>query len=86
MGTAPFSKCYYRLTPARIGMLRFLLEGYDGLITLRTLDPRGGLVECAFPPTRQTEAQELLTALAAELGLQAETAPPDPVKTCTDPG
>lgn len=74
MGTAPFSKCYYRLAPARIGLLRFLLEGYDGLITLRTLDPRGGLVECAFPPTRQSEAAELLAALAAELGMQLITA------------
>jgi len=77
MGTAPFSKCYYRVAPARIGMLRFLLEGYDGLITLRTLDPRGGLVECAFPPTRQADAQELLTALAAELGMQPVTTTPE---------
>lgn len=86
MGTAPLSKCYYRLAPARIDLFRFLIEGYDGLITQRTLDPRGGLVECAFPPTRQTEAQQLLTALAAELGLQAETAPPEPVNLCIDPG
>jgi len=83
MGTAPLCKCYFRLEPKRIALLRFLLAGYDGLVTLRTLDPRSGLVECAFPPTRQVEAHGLLTALAAELGLQPATAPPEVAQLLT---
>jgi len=49
--------------------LRFLLEGYDGLGFVRTLDAAEGLVEIAWPADRQVEMAALLVALCRELGM-----------------
>lgn len=70
----PFQRRCYTLPRTEIGYLRFLVEGYDGLLFLRTLDARAGLVELAWPPARHAEAEALLAALATEVGLQL--APP----------
>jgi hypothetical protein len=63
------------LPPARIALLRFLTEGYDGLLLVRTLDPRAGLVEIAFAASQQVEAEALLLALAIECDLGASVPP-----------
>ncbi len=70
-----FSKRYAILPRAEIGMLRFLLEGYDGLAFARTLDQHAGLVEIAYSPERESEVDVLLTALAKELGLREVDTP-----------
>lgn len=72
-----FVKRYFQIDRSRIGYLRFLLEAYDGLAFARTLDPRRALVEIAYPPSRSVEAESLLAALVAELGLK-EAATPEP--------
>lgn len=72
----PFAKRYYRLDRAAIGMLRFLLESYDGLAFMRTLDAREALVEVAYPPSRSRDAEALLAAFAAELGIAEVPSPP----------
>jgi len=68
-------KYYYRLPRQAIGLLRFLLESYDGLAFMRTLDSRDGLVEVAWPASRSGDAEALLAALEAELAMQ-RVAPP----------
>lgn len=73
----PFVKRYYRLPRAGIAPLRFLLESYDGLLFMRTLDPREALVEVAYPPSRRRDAEDLLAALCGELSM-TETPPPPP--------
>jgi len=37
-------KRYYRIDRSEIHYLRFILEGYDGVAVMRTLDPQQGLV------------------------------------------
>ena len=71
-----FIKQVYRVSPAKIGFLRFLLESYDGLGFVRTLDSRQALVEIAYPPSRRRDAAALLAALAAELEMVAVPVPP----------
>jgi len=68
-------KKYYCLSRKQIGYLRFILESYDGLAFVRTLDARQALVEIAYPASRRADAEALLAALVAECSMTA-VAPP----------
>jgi hypothetical protein len=70
------AKRYFRLSRREIGYLRFILESYDGLAFVRTLDPREALVEIAFPISRRQDAGRLLEALAEECAMVETAAPP----------
>jgi hypothetical protein len=72
----PFIKRFYCIPRAEIAYLRFILESYDGLAFVRTLDNRAALVEIAYPPSRQRDVELLLTALDAELPMAEVPAPP----------
>ena len=75
MASENFSKRYFQMPRSEIGYLRFILESYDGLAFARTLDRQSALVEIAYPPSRATDAESLLKALAPEIGLQEVSAP-----------
>lgn len=68
-------KSYYNLPRRQIGYLRFILESYDGLAFVRTLDNRQALVEIAYPASRREDVQALLGSLAEECTMTA-VAPP----------
>lgn len=67
----------YRIDKRQIGYLRFILEGYDGLGFVRTLDAAGGLIEIAWPASRGRDMQDLLAVLTCELGLRKQPRPED---------
>lgn len=56
-----------RIAPNRIHFLKFILEGYDGLAVLSTIDRKIGLVEVHYPATREKEVVELLQALRPDI-------------------
>ncbi len=58
---------YITISPDRIGLLRFLLEGYDGMAMLSTLDSKSGLVRLLFPGPRYNEVMAFLSAVANDL-------------------
>jgi hypothetical protein len=68
-------KSYYSLPRQQIGYLRFILESYDGLAFVTTLDNRQALVEIAYPASRREDAQALLVALVEECAMTAVPAP-----------
>ncbi len=72
-----FTKRYFQLPRAEIGYLRFILESYDGLAFARTLDNRAALVEIAYSPSRDADAEKLLSALVVEAGLMEVSSPED---------
>lgn len=72
----PFVKRCFRLDRAAIVYLRFILEGYDGLIFLRTLDPRAALVEVAYAPACRGDAESLLAPLVDECAMSEAPWPP----------
>ncbi|UCD88347.1 MAG: DUF4911 domain-containing protein [Desulfobacterales bacterium] len=41
---------YYRIDRRQIHFLKFVLEGYDGVAVLRTIDPSEGLVVLHIGP------------------------------------
>jgi len=54
-------------------MLRFLIEGYDGILFLRTIEAQTAIVELSWSKSCAADAEEILAALCSELGmLQAE--------------
>ncbi|MDZ4183903.1 MAG: DUF4911 domain-containing protein [Desulfuromonadales bacterium] len=71
----PFSFCRrrYRLAPGRIGMLRFLVEGYDGILFLRTIEASTAIVELSWSESCAVDADAILTGLGAELEMVPET-------------
>jgi len=66
----PYQKRCFQLPRREIAYLRFIVEGYDGLLFLRTLDALAGLVELSWPASRSKEAAALLAALAGEIDLR----------------
>ncbi len=58
---------FCRIQPARIGWLRHILEGYDGLALLSTLSAAEGLVRIQTPSCSYFALMRLLEALAPEL-------------------
>ena len=64
-----FLKRYFSLSRSRIAYLRFILESYDGLAFVRTLDPGKAVVEIGYPLSRDKDADELLRALSEELDM-----------------
>jgi len=63
-------KLYLRIAPRQIHYLKFLLEGYDGMAILSTIDAQSGLVLVRYPFHSQVVLFELLSDLAADLSLQ----------------
>ena len=60
----------YRVDPYEIHYLKFILEAYDGLATLTTLDPQAGVVQLAVPPGSSRSLEALMEALRQELKLE----------------
>lgn len=63
---------------ARIAFLKFILEGYDGLAVLTTIDRETGLVSIShFPACR-----EELVALLGSLGITGTDKPINNINLC----
>jgi len=72
LASSLFSRRRYGLAPKRIGMLRFLVEGYDGILFLRTIEASTAVVELIWSESCTAEATAILAALSAELELVPE--------------
>jgi len=64
-----FIKRHFTMPRGEIGYLRFILESYDGLAFVSTLDSREALVEIAYHPSRRNDAEALLAALTRECSM-----------------
>lgn len=63
------TKIRLTINPARIARLKFILESYEGLALMRTLDPISGRVILLVGPGAEEEVAGLLASLKTELGL-----------------
>jgi len=73
---------YYRMDRRRIALFRFLLEAYDGLAALRTLDAATGNIVLYLSASREAELDEMIDGLPEDIRL--ETAPCRPEKWFDD--
>lgn len=60
--------------PADMSYFQLILESYEGIVTVSTLDVRAGLLQVSIMPGWVTEARSALSALANEISLSI----PDP--------
>lgn len=56
-------KIYVKISPKRIYFLKFILEGYDGIAILSTIDRKQGLMVIRFPEELQDDLIFLLDSI-----------------------
>lgn len=63
-------KQYYRVDKSKIGLLRFIIEAYDNLALMTTLDQKDGLVVLNIAPGCETTAKALMDSLSADFYIE----------------
>jgi hypothetical protein len=71
----------FRLSPYDIVLMQYLLEGYEGLFSVTTLDPAEARIEVAIMPDFFDDAKKILDALHEDV-LFAEAEPLMAVSPC----
>ena len=61
------TKRYLRIDRREIGYFRFILEGYDGLAVLTTLDAHEGRVILRIAPGCEKDVERLVQNLSREI-------------------
>lgn len=69
-------KRYYRIDRRAISLLRFLLEAYDGIAGLTTIDPKTGLVVLCIAPGCEADVDTLLEDLQKDVMIQPVNSQP----------
>ncbi len=70
MHSKSFIRRYFTVRRRDIAYLRFIIESYDGLATLSTVDGRNGTVSLSMPPCFADEVNGLVRALEKEIGIK----------------
>jgi len=63
-------KQIYRVDRKEISYLRFIFEGYDGIATMKTIDPKKGVICLYIPPACNRTAEMILKHLKREIQLE----------------
>lgn len=61
---------YYRVDRREIHFLKFILEGYDGVAVVRTVDPLAGLVVLHIGPGCQAVVDMIIKDLEREIRIE----------------
>ena len=64
---------YYRVDRREIAFLKFILEAYDGVCTIKTEDPVKGLISLRIPPGCQHQVMEILRHLKEDILIEPLT-------------
>ena len=72
-------KRYYRVDRREIAFLRFILEAYDGIAVLETLDSKLGIVVLHIAPGCEADADAILQDLKNDFMLESISAKNSPV-------
>lgn len=58
------------IAPREIHFLRFILEGYEGLAVVTTVQPESGLVQLSIAPGCEEDVERILEAESSRLELR----------------
>lgn len=61
---------YIGVKPEDIAFFQFLVEGYEGIGTLTTVDPKKGLLRFSIPEALLADAEEVLRLVSQEVALE----------------
>ena len=56
---------YYRVDRRDIFFIQSIFEGYDGLVTMSTIDPTRGEIRLSMSPDTETDVSDILQDLKA---------------------
>ncbi|MFH1021276.1 MAG: DUF4911 domain-containing protein [Pseudomonadota bacterium] len=59
-----------RIDPEQIYFLKFILEGYDNLTIMSTVDRLEGVMELKYPPELEQDVRGVLQSMAQRLKLE----------------
>lgn len=59
------------MTPSEIHFLRFIVEAYEGIGVVTTIDPRLGLVQLSIAPGCERDMDAILKAEESRLGVRS---------------
>jgi len=62
---------YFRVDPRKIVLIKSMLEGYEGLVVVRTADPKEGIVQLLVSPDFLEELEEILADLSGQIWMEA---------------
>lgn len=63
-------KKYYRVDRKEIGFLKFILEAYDGIAVLRTMDSQLGIVLIQIAPGCEKDVEMVLDDLKRDIMIE----------------
>lgn len=67
---------YFRIDRKQIAYLKFILEGYDGMAVLSTLDPEAGVVMLDIGPGCEADVNLIIDDLGREIRIEPLNGPP----------
>lgn len=59
-----------QIDPKQVYFLKFVLEGYDNLATMSTMDRQRGIISLSIPSGNEDTVRQLLLSLETEVGLR----------------
>ncbi|NPA94146.1 MAG: DUF4911 domain-containing protein [Thermodesulfobacteria bacterium] len=59
-----------KITPSKVFLLRFILEGYDNMFVLTTVDKQSGVVEIQYCESAYDQLCTILDEIGNEIGLE----------------
>jgi len=72
------SSRYYQLASRDMVYMKFILEAYEGLSTMSTIDGKKGIVRVNFPLGFAADLAALMEALSSEISLSEVTEEGEP--------
>ncbi|UFS68559.1 DUF4911 domain-containing protein [Geomonas sp. RF6] len=63
----------YRVAPKDLVYLKFILEGYEGMCTMSTVDPKGAIVRVETPVPFAGDVAALIGAISGEIAVSEVT-------------
>ena len=60
----------YQVDRRHIAFVKFILEAYDGIAVMTTVDPRAGIISLAVPPDFESETDRLMSELSTTTGIK----------------
>lgn len=70
MATLETIKKYYRIDRSEIGFIKFIVEAYDGLAVLTTVDPEAGIVILYIAPGCEADVETILQELKKDIMIE----------------
>ncbi len=64
---------YYRVDRREISFLKFIVEAYEGVALVRTVDPGNGLIALHIAPGCESDVDVILKDLGRNILIETET-------------